>query len=828
MKAVIMAGGEGSRLRPLTTNLPKPMVTLANRPMMEFVVDLLIRHGITDIVVTVAYLADTIRSHFGDGSEFGVSITYVTEDTPLGTAGSVRNAQHLLDEPFLVISGDVLTDIDLRSIVDAHHTTGAIVTLGLVRVHDPVEFGIVITREDGSIERFLEKPSWGQVFSDTINSGVFVCDPAVFAHIPADRPVDFSGEVFPALLEGGEAIHGCVVDGYWEDVGTLEAYLAAQRDLLDGRVDASLPGFDVGGGVRLGENSQVHPNAMVTGPVVIGDNCRIEAGATLGAYTVLGAGARVRAHTELERSVIGDNTYLGEGVRLRGAVVGRSCDLRANARADEGVVIGDECFVGEDALLNAGVKVYPFKTVESGAVVNSSIVWESRGARSLFGGDGICGLANVDVTPEFATRVAMAFGTMLKPGVTVVSSRDSSRSARMLKRSMMAGLNAAGISVEDLEVASVPLTRWIVRRPSVAGGFTVRLDPDDPQSAVIRFFDTDGLDITDDARRKVERLFDREDFRRVFPAEIGDIGFAPRALEHYATDLAASVDATAVAGAGYKVVVDYAYGSVSFALPNVLAALGLEVLAVNPFMSTAGMLSVDLDEHVESVARLVRNSGSHLGVVFEPGGERLRVVDDVGRVLSGTDLLLATLVLRRMVGEGGVVALPITTTDRAFDLVVDGGGEVLATKVGPAGLMSAVREHRVALAADTSGGFIRPAFLPAFDGSGAFAGLLDLLVRADVKLSAVVDELPSVFVTRRSVVTPWDVKGQVMRSLVERAKDRPTELIDGVKVRHDDGWVLALPHPDRPLTTVWAESGSAERADGLADEYARRIEQMAR
>src|SRR5438270_4464892 len=210
-----MAGGEGSRLRPLTSNQPKPMLPLVNRPMMEHIVGLLKQHGFDDIVVTLAFMPNAIRTYFGDGSEFGVRMVYATEEQPLGTAGSVRNAMDELDERFLVISGDVLTDINLSEIVATHERRGALATIGLTPVDNPLEFGIVITRDDGSIERFLEKPTWGQVFSDTVNNGIFVLEPEIFDFIEAGRPVDFSGEVFPALLEQGKPIFGHVCDAYW-------------------------------------------------------------------------------------------------------------------------------------------------------------------------------------------------------------------------------------------------------------------------------------------------------------------------------------------------------------------------------------------------------------------------------------------------------------------------------------------------------------------------------------------------------------------------------------------------------------------------------------
>ena len=463
MKAVIMAGGAGTRLRPLTSNTPKPMMPIMNRPMMEHIVGLLKEHGFDEIVVTVAFMSNAIRNYFGDGSEFGVRMVYATEESPLGTAGSVRNAMDELTERFLVISGDVLTDVNLAEIVRFHDEHNAMATIGLVAVEDPLEFGIVITREDGSIERFLEKPTWGQVFSDTINTGIFVLEPEVFDYIAPDRPVDFSSEVFPALLEDGKPMFGALASGYWEDVGTLDAYLGAHKDVLDGAVAVEVDGVEIDSatGVKLGPGAIVHPDATIDGPAVIGPNCRVDAGARLGPYTVLGANVRVGGDADLERVVVHDNAYLDESVRLRGSVIGRSCDLRRNARCEEGSVLGDECFVGEDASVGGGVKIYPFKTIEAGANVNSSIVWESRGARSPFGREGVTGLSNVDITPEFATRLAMAFATTLKTGDTVVTSRDSSRSARMLKRAIMAGLNAAGVNAMDLEVASLPVSRFI-------------------------------------------------------------------------------------------------------------------------------------------------------------------------------------------------------------------------------------------------------------------------------------------------------------------------------------------------------------------------------
>ncbi len=823
-----MAGGEGTRLRPLTSNQPKPMLPLVNRPMMEHIVRLLREHGFDEIVVTVAFLANAIRTYFGDGSEFGVRMVYAAEESPLGTAGSVRNAMDERDERFLVISGDVLTDIDLSAVMAFHEEKGALATIALKAMENPLEFGIVIAREDGSIERFLEKPTWGQVFSDTINTGIYVLEPEIFDYIPVGRSVDFSAEVFPALLDVEKPLYGYVADGYWEDVGNHEAYLKAHQDILDHKVAVEIPGFQLRHGVWLGEGAEVDPSARIDGPAVIGDYCRIGTGVHLSEYTTLGANVRVRANAFVQRSVVHDNAYLGSGVRLRGCVLGRSADLRGGARCEEGVVLGDECFVGEHAIINPGVKVYPSKTVEAGAIVNSSIVWESRGVRTLFGRLGVAGLANVDISPELAVRVAMAYATTLKRGVTVTASRDSSRAARVLKRALMVGLNTAGINVDDLEVATVPVTRFQVRTSSSQGGLSVRLATDDPQSVVIRFFDDNGIDVDESTQRKIERLFYREDFRRAMAAEMGDIGFPARALESYTAELMASVDLDVIQATRFKLVLDYAYGTSSFVMPNVLAKLGADVLVVNPYAATAAAARFDRDEHAIHVSELVRASGAHLGAVFDPDSERLTIVDDTGHVLSDNEAMLTLVSLVVASKQGAGVAVPVVASRAVEGICSAAGAEITWTKLSPSHLMEVASTGRIDFAASEDGGFIFPGFLPAYDAVAALVNLLAMLSTTGLRLSKVVGQSPRVHLAHQSVVTPWDQKGMVMRTLVESAKDRELVLVDGVKILEPDGWALVVPDPEEPVTHVWAESESDGEARSRAQEFATQIRQMLR
>ncbi len=823
-----MAGGEGTRLRPLTSNQPKPMLPMANRPMMEHVVNLLRRHGMDEIVVTVAFMANSIRTYFGDGSELGVKMVYATEETPLGTAGSVLNARDELDERFVVISGDVLTDIDVSAVVDHHIRKGAMATLALCSVENPLEFGIVITDEHGSVERFLEKPTWGQVFSDNINTGIYVLEPEIFDFIPGGRPVDFSGEVFPAILDAGLPLSGCVVDGYWEDVGTTEAYLKAHQDILDGKVEVEIDGFALRPGVWLGKGSVVDPSATVDGPAVIGDNCSIGPGVVLGEYTTLGSNVRIDDNAEVRRSVVSDNCYLGAGVRVEGSLVGRSCDLRRGSRCDPGSVLGEGCLVGAHAEVRAGVKVYPFKTVEAGAIVNSSIVWESRGTRTLFGREGVRGIANVDISPELAVRLSMAWASTLDKAATVSVSRDTSRAARVLKRAVMVGCNAAGVNVEDLEVTTVPVTRHHVRTSSSCGGVTVRLAADDPQSVVIRFFDHEGLDLDEVAQRKIERLYHREEFRRVLASEIGDIDFPPRAVEQYTGDLVETVDLSGARAAGLKIVLDLSFGSASFVMPNLLSKLHADVLVVNPYANTHGMMAADRDASARRVADLVRASGAHLGAVVDAGCEHLTIVDDEGTVLTDDQALLILLRLVADTRPTAGVALPVTVGRGAEEICRNAHLDLTFTKLSSAHLMEVASEPGISFAASQSGGFLWPDFLPAYDAAATLVELVAMLASTGQSLSKMVHVLPGVHIAHEEVVTPSEQKGMVMRVLVEQLEGRELVLVDGVKVVEDDGWALILPDPETPTTHVWAEGPSEAQARARAQQYAVRLRQLLR
>jgi mannose-1-phosphate guanylyltransferase / phosphomannomutase len=828
VRAVVMAGGEGSRLRPMTANQPKPLLPVVNRPLLEHVLRLLKRHGLDETVVTVQFLASLVRSYFGDGEDLGMRLSYATEERPLGTAGSVKNAESALsDDTFLVISGDALTDIDLSALLAAHRARGSLVTVCLTRRPDPLEFGIVITGEDGRIERFLEKPTWGQVFSDTVNTGIYVMEPEVFERVPRGEAVDWSGDVFPALLAAGAPVHGYVAEGYWEDVGTHDSYRKAQADALNRLVEVEIAGFEVSNGVWVGEGADVDPDAALHSPCCIGDYAKIEGGAVIGELTVLGSNVVVKEGARLERAVVHDNAFIGSQVSLRGCVIGKNTDVMRAVRVEEGAVVGDECVVEEEAYLSNDVKVYPFKTIEAGAVVNTSVIWESRGTAALFGPRGVSGLVNVEITPEYVVRLASAYATTLQKGSVVVTARDASRAARALVRAVIAALTASAIDVRDLEVTPVPVARFVTSTTEAMGGVVIRTTPGDAQSVDIMFLDGAGADLSPSAQRRLERVLSRQEFRRAFPGEIAELSFPARTLDNYTRELLRTVDVRGVEGAGLKVVLDTAGGAAALTLPSLLGHLDVEVLTVDNRLSesaSAGSLAEHL-RRLERLGELVSSSRAAFGVRFDSVGERMSIVDEHGRLVHDDRALLVLLDLVAAERHRGLIALPVTTTRVAERVTEFHGTGILWTSTSPHDLTQAAARPDVLFAGDGRGGFVVPEFSPAIDGMAAFVRLLGLVARTRLTLSQIDARIPHANVVRRTVPTPWAVKGQVMRAVVEAAEGRLLDTTDGVRVVEPGGsWALVLPDPASAVTHLWAEAPTAAAATGLLGRWAEVLE----
>lgn len=828
MKAVVMAGGEGTRLRPLTSNRPKPLVPILNKPCMQHTIELLKRHGITEIVVTLYYLADEIEGYFGDGSELGVKLIYTVEDTPLGTAGSVKKAEEFLkDEAFMIVSGDSLTDIDVEKAVAYHKEKGSVATLVLKNVDNPLEFGVVITDDDGRVRRFLEKPSWGEVFSDTVNTGMYILEPSIFDYMEKDTSYDWSQDIFPRLLQDEKPLFGYVMSEYWTDVGSLQQYRQSQYEMLQGKTTLPLEGRREGGDIWIGEGTEIDPSAQLIGPIIVGKNCRIKAGAHIGPETVIGDNCLIEEHAVLQRAIVWDSNYIGANTNLTGCTICFRNTIKNDVIVQEGAVVGDRCHIEPGSTIRSLIKLWPDKVIEAGSMVTMSLIWGSKWQGSLFRNLGVTGIANVEMTPDFTTKLGSAYGAFLKKGSTVITSRDTALVCRMLKRGFIAGLASVGVNILDNESMPLPISRHTIRSNNASGGVHIRLVPDHPNLSMIEFFDKNGIYLSTNGQRKIETIFYREDFGRTSPDEVGQINYVSRAIERYSQDFFRLLNAEAVIKRNFRVVVDYAYSRISGVLPQMLGQMETEVIALNAYSDAkkAPTNPMEREALIYTLSNTVSTLKADIGVFLGSDGERLIVVDETGRVLTGTDLLSTFALLVARSKPGAQIAIPVTAPSEIETVVEALGGGTIRTKTDARSLMATAAEGKegIALAGDTDGGFIFPEFQPAFDALFSFAKLLELLAVQETTLSKTLSSLPEYHMAQESVFCPWEVKGRIMRALMEETNTQKHELIDGIKIYKDNGWVLVIPDASEPYFRIFSEASSRDAANELVHRYVLKI-----
>ncbi len=845
MKAVIMAGGSGTRLRPLTSHLPKPMVPVVNKPMAEHIVTLLKRHGFNDIVFTLHYLPQAIQDYFGDGSEFGVNIGYSTEEgRPLGTAGCVKAIQDQLDSTFLVISGDCLTDIDLTAAVDFHRMRKSKATIVLKRVENPLEFGVVITGADGRIQRFVEKPGASEIFSDTVNTGIYILEPEVMLYVVMGREQDFSNDLFPLLLLRNEPMFGFVADGYWCDIGSLQVYRQAHMDVLDRKVELDLGLTQIQPNIWVGEGTQINSSAQLDPPVVIGKNCRIGADVQIGPHTVIGDHVVIQEKVSVKHPIIWPNSYIGNGANLRACIVCSNATIHRGAEVLEGAVIGANTAIGQEALVSPDVRIWPNKNVDSGARLTNSLIWGTRALRTLFGEHGVRGLANVEITPEFAVNLAAAYGATLKTGPVLVS-RDYWAVSRMISRAIVSGLMSVGVDVQNLESMPLPISRYYAKTTRASGLVHTRISQREPDKVSIEFFDSDGIAITKAMERKIESTFFKEDFPRCLPSDIGNIGYPSRVREYYMDEFLNHVkgqvfeqDKVAfcvVPGSTYtrvtkegamstrapKAVVDYAMAETGVILPDLLGQLGIETVVLNASIRGTPPKQEERMGMRKQLADVVKALNADLGVQIGRNGEQITLVDETGQIIRGELLLavVADIILRDKQGKSIVV--PVNASSCIERIAARYDCQVVRCKASETEIGSTTaRLQDVVLGGSANGCFIFPEFQNGYDAMFAIGQVLEHLTYQERSVHQAVSDLPPLIYQVDSVHCPWERKGRVMRLLVEKHQDRPMELLDGVKIQtRPDHWILVLPDAVEPLVHVYADGLDLQQVSADISEY---------
>lgn len=816
MKAIIMAGGQGSRLRPLTCNCPKPMLPVANKPMMEHIVNLLKKHNIQEIGVTLQYLPDVIQDYFGNGSEFGVHMRYFVEEVPLGTAGSVKNAQSFLDQTFIVISGDALTDFDLSAAINFHKQNQALATLVLTRVATPLEYGVVITDAEQRIKQFLEKPSWGEVFSDTVNTGIYILEPEVLDYFGPGQKYDFSKDLFPRLLQDRQPLFGVVLEGYWCDIGNLRQYLQCHLDVLDKKVQIAIPGTETAPNVYVGENVYIDPTAVIKGPALIGDRCHIGPRVNIEPYTVLGEGCIVEAQASLKRTVVYNGVYLGPRSSMRGTVLGKGVSVYANAAIYEGSVVGDHCTVQERGLIKPDVKLWPHKLVEAGATVNANIVWGTGSVKNIFGNEGITGLANIEINPEFAAKVGGAFGSILGMGTKVLLSSDSYQVCKMIKNALAVGLQSMGIAVQDIGTAVTPVHRYTVKNTQCQAGVHVKICPVHPKKITLVFINGQGGNISRGEERKIESKLAQGDYCGTNLANILPIEQLTGVTEAYLSNLVKGPQFDQLRNEKYTVVMAYDHNNLARYLSPIALAANLTVKNINKKQQR--ITWPDYQQMLTELGQQVRRQRAQAGVIIDPNGDNLILLDEQGVPIQD-DMLTALLVLILLKERGGPVVVPVTAPTIIEDMARRYNSEVVRTKTAIQDFLAQLIEQQ---AKDNKG---LSHSLLNLDAITAFIKVLAFCAKEKLKISQLVAEIPAFFTHKQKVRVPWEVKGKVIRRLIEESPGR-LELLDGVKVYHPHGWALVLPDPEEPVCTVYSEGSSMEIAQELTDMYIEKINKI--
>ncbi len=817
-----MAGGFGTRLRPLTMTSPKPMVPVANKPMMHHIVNLLKQHGVQDVVSLLYFQPDKIKDYFKDGSEFGISMKYVAAEADYGTAGSVKNAYQHLTDRFIIISGDVLTDFDITKALEYHDKQKSMATILLTRVTNPIQFGIVMTEEDGRITRFLEKPSWGQVFSDTINTGIYILEPEVLDLIPYQKDFDFSKDLFPLMLRNNLPLYGFTCEGYWRDIGNLNEYQQASLDILNKTVAIENVGTEIRPGVFVGSNCSIGDQVEFIGGSIIGNNVVIENGSSV-VTSIIGDSCLLKSGSRVTRSVIWSNAIIGSFATVTEDVLCHNIIIGDSAIVSENVFIADNCTIGENSHLHSNIKLWPNKVVEPGAILNHSLVHEEKWIRELFNEARITGLSNIDVVPEFASKLGVAIGNAFGLSGTILASRDGSNASRMIKRSITSGLLSTGIIINDLQTTSIPQTRQELTTGNYVGGLHVRTSPRNPQNIDIILFNADGRDIQLSRAKQIERFYYGEDIRRAPFDKIGTIIYPERTLETYIGRFLSKIDTASIIERNFKIVIDYSYGLGSGIFPSILGRLNCSSLSMNNFIDSNRYTQTSDQRDKHTLITVLRSlQGYELGFQLDPGVERLSILDEEGNWIENMRLLTVITALFLETHkhlEPYTIAVPVQASSEIDLIAGNYNVEVIRIKNSHSAMMEATHNTEILFLGGTRGGFIFPEFMFAADSMFTIAMILEMITKINVSLATFNSQLPKREIVHKSVLIPWESKGTVMRKAMQYTHGLKRVLVDGVKVFLDNSSVILYPERELASFAVLAESDSLETAQSYCEEY---------
>ncbi|NPA54674.1 MAG: NTP transferase domain-containing protein [Aquificae bacterium] len=824
MKAVIMAGGFGTRIQPLTNSIPKPMLPIMNRPMMEHILKRVKSAGITDIVVLLYFKPEVITDYFKDGSDFGVNITYVRPDDDYGTAGAVKKAEKYLDETFIVVSGDLVTDFDFKEIIGFHQVKNSKLTITLTSVDDPLQFGVVITDKEGRILRFLEKPGWGEVFSDTINTGIYIIEPEILKYIPENVPFDFSKDLFPLLMKQGITLYGFKAKGYWRDVGNPESYREVFKDIFSGKVKVFIPGekFSVGNGtVYAEEGTKLPDDIKIEGTAVLGKHVSLKKGTHL-KDVVIGDKTEIGENTSIEDSVLWWDVKIGENCKFNNSVICNNVEIGNNVKAEKGVIIAEKTEVEDNVVFEKDVIVWPEKFIEEGSIVSSNLIWGEKWKKTVFEGGKVSGRTNIELSCEMAAKLGETFGSILPKGSVVLMSRDYHRASRMLKRAFLGGLLSTGINVIDMKLLSPPVMRYLVLNTDAVAGVHFRQSPSNPTYTEILFYDNDGVPIDTNTEKSLDRIFFRERFRRVNFNEIGEIKEQPLLTENYKEAFLSLIDAPSIKSTKFKIVADVLNGALSTIYPKLLNELGIENITLNAYFDEKKLANIPVLQKtaIDNVARIVKTLDMNAGFVLFPSGHKLKILLDTGEnIPNHKALLMILLLIDKTIDKQVKAYLPVSAPD-----VLD---ELLENVIIERGKTTSLKSNFLKdyyFFGNIQGNytFTQLSFSP--DSMFTSVKILEMLSKTGESISSVLNQIPDYFFKHIVIGCPTNLKGKMMRKFTEEAMDKEASFIDGVKIfEGGKNWVLMIPDQYEDIIHLYIQAENEEKGKELIEKYTEKI-----
>lgn len=827
MKAILMAGGFGTRMRPLTIRTPKPMIPVGNLPIMEHVVSLLARHGITEITSLLYFSPEKIKGYFGDGSRFGVKMSYYLPDADYGTAGAVRCAIGEPHDSVLIISGDLITDFDLTRAIRWHNEKRSEASILLTRAENPLQYGIVITNPDGRISRFLEKPSWGEAFSDTINTGIYILEPSAAELIPQRTNFDFSQNLFPLMLSKRMGLYGQIMEGYWKDIGNVSEYHRVHADLTTGKLELDLkvkPELSEKATVYRGHNVTIGENVILEGIVVLGDNVLIEGNVFI-TNSMIGSNSQIGHNSRITNSILWQDNLIGAESDLDGAIVCRGNQLGRKVKLNDNSIVSDDCQIGDGAMVKAGCKIWPDKTVDAGAIVSTSMVWGEKWNRELFTESKMSGLALTEITPEMAVRLGAALGATLGQGVSVVSSRDASDISRLIRRGLSSGLLSAGVNVSDLETMPTPVVRYALSRGSFSAGIYVRHSPIDFRQLEFILFDGSGMDMPNTQLKKIERNYFGEDYELASMDNIGHLDQPQGILVGYRQEFMADIDHDLIKQAGFKVVVDYSNGSSSEIFPALFSKLDVAATELNAYLNPRKFATTpqEQSQSIVQVSAIVKSLHADIGFLLNSASEKLTVIDENGQPIDSQLLLTLVTDLFLQTHESSTIAVPVGASMGIDEVAAKYGTQVIRVAGNHRAMMDVRRQKSVGFVGGTRGGFIFPGFQMGADAILATVKILEMMARTKTRLGELRSQFEKYVMKTVSIPCPWSKKGQVMRRLITSTEDKERQLIDGVRILNPDSSVLMTPDRTQASFTLLVESMSKDETEALIDEYTKAL-----